>query len=143
MRIFGTIGTDGRFPCLCPTALDQAKALGPQVFALVESLALNQALGQIFELVKAINIYLLEQSTPWREAKVKNMARVETILDQALEALRLAAVLLQPVLPERMTELWQRLGWQPTTIERDLAWGSLRPSVKIESGEVLFPKTGQ
>jgi methionyl-tRNA synthetase len=58
-----------------------------------------------------------------------------------MEALRLASVLLQPVMPERMAELWRRLGWQPPEpLHTALAWGLLAPGSQIISGEPLFPR---
>ena len=69
------------------------------------------------------------------------MGRVATTLYYAIEALRLASVLLQPVMPERMAELWRRLGWQPPTpLKTGLIWGQLKPGTSVTAGPPLFPR---
>ena len=59
----------------------------------------------------------------------------------AREALRLVSVLLQPVLPERMGELWRRLGWQPPARLGDtLSWCGLQLGASVVLGLPLFPR---
>jgi methionyl-tRNA synthetase len=66
---------------------------------------------------------------------------VDTILYNAAEALRLTSILLWPVLPERMAELWRRLGWQPPeALHEGLQWGGLQPGSAIVTGPPLFPR---
>jgi methionyl-tRNA synthetase len=91
-------------------------------------------------LVGEINGYL-ERTAPWREAKDGHGDRVAAILYTACEALRLVSVLLQPVLPEQMKELWRCLGWQPPAHLGDaLCWGGLRPGTDVILGLPLFPR---
>ena len=120
-------------------------ALVPQVLSQVEAMALNEALAQVMGVIGAINRYL-ERTAPWRQAKVgatlrgRPLERVATILYTAAEALRLT-ILLQPVLPERMAELWRRLGWQPPKSLKDgLSWGKLQPGTTVNAGPPLFPR---
>ncbi|MGD1993964.1 MAG: methionine--tRNA ligase, partial [Anaerolineae bacterium] len=87
-----------------------------------------------------INRYL-ERTAPWKRAKAGEQERVATILYTAMEALRLVSVLLQPVMPEKMAELWRRLGWQPPqALDAPLTWGQLRPGNPVASGPPLFPR---
>ncbi|MCI0578865.1 MAG: methionine--tRNA ligase [Chloroflexi bacterium] len=118
---------------------ERTLALIPQVFDQVDCLALNEALAAVMDLVGGVNGYL-EQSAPWRQAKAGRLDRVATSLYTAAEALRLAAILLSPVMPERMAELWQRLGWQPPAALQDgLTWGLLPPGALVTIGDPLFP----
>jgi len=111
-----------------------------RVFALVEALALNEALAYVMDLVGEINRYL-ERTAPWTQARQGHADRVDTILYTAAEALRLAALLLQPVLPERMPEVWRRLGWQPVEpLRAGLFWGGLQPGDAVIAGSPLFPR---
>ena len=119
---------------------ERCQALPAEVFVEVDALALNQALARVMEVVRQINGYL-ERTAPWREAKAGHQERVATILYTACEALRLVSVLLQPVLPERMGELWRRLGWRPPEYLGDaLAWGGLQPGTGVVLGPPLFPR---
>ena len=78
----------------------------------------------------------LGRAAPWRRP-----FRSAPILYHAAEALRLLSVLLQPVLPERMVELWRRLGWAPPErLGEGLAWGGLLPGMEAVPGPPLFPR---
>jgi len=110
------------------------------VFAAVETLAVNEALDQVMDVVRETNRFL-ERTAPWRQAKAGHTERVATILYHAAETLRLASVLLQPALPHKMAELWRRLGWQPAEpLEEGLAWGGLQPGSPVVEGPPLFPR---
>jgi methionyl-tRNA synthetase len=69
------------------------------------------------------------------------VARAATILYHAAEALRLLSVLLHPVLPERTTELWRRLGWEvPARLGDALSWGGLLAGAEVVNDPPLFPR---
>lgn len=52
-----------------------------------------------------------------------------------------AGQVLEAFMPERMAELWRRLGWQPPqTLRTALAWGQLQPDSPVVAGEPLFPR---
>jgi methionyl-tRNA synthetase len=123
------------------TALRQrCVALIDRTYARIDEMALNDAIGGVMETVGEINAYL-ERTAPWRQAKAGHSARVATILYTASEALRLCALLLAPVLPERTAELWRRLGWTPpAALHEALAWGELQPGSEIAAGPPLFPR---
>jgi methionyl-tRNA synthetase len=115
-------------------------ALPETTFEHVEALAVNDAVAGVMEVVSEINRYL-ERTAPWKRAKAGEEERVATILYTAMEALRLISVLLQPVMPEKMIELWRRMGWQPPqALETALVWGQLRPGSPVTSGPPLFPR---
>jgi methionyl-tRNA synthetase len=77
---------------------------------------------------------------------------VGSILYHAAEAIRIASLLLSPVLPRSMSVLWQRLGLaemaqalsQPGTegasLERWLSWGQLPVGSAVLQGDPLFPR---
>ena len=114
--------------------------LAPEVFSQVKALALNEALANVMSVVREINRYV-EAAAPWSQAKASKTERVATILYSAAEALRLTSVLLQPVMPERVGELWRRLGWQaPARLQDGLDWGTLQPGARVTSGPPLFPR---
>jgi len=118
----------------------RCQALPAETQARVQALALNEALAAVMDVVGEVNRYL-ERTAPWIQAREGRAARVATILYTAAEALRLAAVLLHPVLPERTAELWRRLGWQPPAdLGSALRWGLLEPGTAVISGPPLFPR---
>lgn len=115
-------------------------ALTSQTFTCVDDLALHEALAGIMNVIREINGYL-ERTSPWKQAKQGNHQQIATSLYVAAEALRLASVLLHPVMPQRTSELWHRLGWQPPAdLTNTLTWGQLRPGSPITAGPPLFPR---
>ena len=136
----GRVPAPGQMTDIDSALRDEALALIPQVFEQTEALALNETLERLIEFAGRVNAYL-EQTAPWRQAKRGNSERVATGLYTAAEALRLASILLHPVLPERTRELWRQLGWQaPALLKDGLCWGVLQPGSQIVSGPPLFPK---
>jgi methionyl-tRNA synthetase len=136
----------GQVPAPAPvSAVDEAlqqraEALIPALQAQVEALALNQALADVIDFAGAINRYL-EQTAPWELAQAGEGERVATVLYTAAEALRIAAILLSPVLPEQMAVLWQRLGWTAADHPGSaIGWGGLQPGKAVSRGAPLFPR---
>jgi methionyl-tRNA synthetase len=136
----GRVPEPGRPAAQEQTLRARCAALPKAIFKHVDMLAVNDALARVMEVVSEINRYL-EQTAPWTQAKAGQDERVATILYTGLEALRFASVLLQPVMPERMIELWRRLGWQPPhAMPAALSWGQLQPGSPVVAGEPLFPR---
>ena len=137
---------DGQVPTAGDSSADelrlrrQSENLVHDTFVRVEAFAISRALGQVGEVVSEINRYV-EHGAPWIAAKEGKTSEVETVLYHAAEALRLMSVLLWPVMPERMSEIWRRLGWKPPAdLAEGLVWGTLAPGTTVVSGPPLFPK---
>jgi methionyl-tRNA synthetase len=61
-----------------------------------------------------------------------------------LEAVRVCALFIAPVMPRASREVWRRLGLGDPLEVTDLAaaarWGGMPAGVKVEKGEPLFPR---
>jgi methionyl-tRNA synthetase len=88
--------------------LDNAEDLTSKVRAALERLAFNDALEEIWKLVRAANAYI-DQQAPWALKKTDD-TRMRTVLRVLLEVLRVIAILLQPFMPETMGKLLDQLG---------------------------------
>ncbi len=105
----------------------------------------HAALGAVWELVRRCNRYV-EESAPWTLAKDPAMVeRLETVLYNCTEALRVVAVLITPVMPEKANELLAALGidqkGEDLLFEKDVSWrkeaGAGR---KLSVERPLFPR---
>ncbi|MDD3886049.1 MAG: methionine--tRNA ligase [Victivallaceae bacterium] len=77
------------------------------------SMKLDQGINAVMNAVRAANRYL-EKTAPWSLAKQPDgAARLDTVLYCAAEALRQVSTLLLPVMPEKMAELRESLGFSP------------------------------
>ncbi len=114
------------------------------VRAAWERFAPHEAFEATWRLVHEAN-FALEQAEPW---KMEPGPAVEAVLGDALEVLRIVAILASPALPETCTEIFFRIGLEgrPDAPGRahlgagELGWGHYRPSGPVIKGSPLFPR---
>ena len=100
----------------------------------IDLMKINEAIEEIFQSVRAINKYM-EHSAPWKLVKEdKNSAG--NILYIALESLRICAVLLEPIMPKRITKIFKIINEDSMSVD----WGKIKPGTIIESHKSLFPR---
>jgi methionyl-tRNA synthetase len=106
-----------------------------------ETFQLQQALLAAWRLVGAINKYFGEQA-PWEMARRGEMAAQGSVLYHALEGVRVASVLLSPLMPTVAAEIQRQLGVGPeaTTWASLDRWGGLRPGTRIGEPAPIFPR---
>ena len=126
---------------------ERCAKLNEQAF---EQLHIEQAAAAGLELVRAIDSYI-EQTQPFKLAKdPANLPEVGTILYNCAEAMRLASLLLWPIMPSKIEELWRRIGCEQYTqalvnhgtgkLSEWTTWGQLQPGTPILQGDPLFPR---
>jgi methionyl-tRNA synthetase len=108
-----------------------------RVRALLDDAQLTGALEEIWGSVRRLNRYV-EESKPWELAKDEASAdRLDTVLYNLAEGLRVLALLLSAYLPETSGRLLEALAEG----DRDLAsFGSRDGGQRIERIDALFPK---
>ncbi|MGO9095171.1 MAG: methionine--tRNA ligase [Bryobacteraceae bacterium] len=111
--------------------------------ASFEALEFSKALETIWALLSATDKFIVEQA-PWLLAKKPEArAQLDATLYTAAEVLRIATVLLAPVLPDSTAKIWAQLG-MPAPLEsvrlQELAWGQLQPGQKIGEVTAVFPR---
>jgi methionyl-tRNA synthetase len=112
-----------------------------RVRELLDAAELSQALEEIWKLVRRLNQYV-EESRPWDLAKDEAAAgRLDTVLYNLAEGLRVTTLLLLPYLPETASTLLDALGEPRAEPERPLSdFGDGRGGRRIEKLPPLFPK---
>jgi len=114
--------------------------------------ALHEGAAAAFRLISAANNYLAE-TQPWALAKDPAQAdRLNGVLADTAEAVRIAATLLSPIMPASASEILRRLGDERPLSERrldtDAAWrstgerqilnaGALWPRIEAEKGVIV------
>ncbi len=111
--------------------------------AAFDALEFSRALEAVWEVVAAVNKYLVENE-PWALAEQPDArSRLATVLYTAAEALRIIAVLASPVLPSSAERIWKQLGQKGDAGEQQLAelkWGQLAHGEKLGKVEAVFPR---
>jgi methionyl-tRNA synthetase len=111
----------------------------------MDEVAFHKAIGAIIDLVTKGNEYV-QSMRPWALAKDPSMrVRLGTVLYNALEASRVAALLMAPFTPTAAQRLWEALvpGGGPVEnarIDRDGAWGGLKVGATLPKACIVFPK---
>mgnify|MGYP001272484613 FL=1 len=131
---------DGRIPD--PGELSEAElriktkgeSLCGTVNGMIKNMRLNEAIENTMQYIRSINKYM-EENAPWKLVK-EDKSAAGRILYTAGEALRLGAVLLSPVMPNRTAILLDALNAPGV----DLSWGGLKPGETLKDHEPLFPR---
>ena len=90
------------------TLAAQRDALVFSVGAAVDRQAFNEALETIWVVVRAGNAYI-DQQAPWTLKKT-DLVRMEAVLANLLDLLRVISTLLQPFMPDSMAKMLDQLG---------------------------------
>jgi methionyl-tRNA synthetase len=118
----------------------QFRARYDAIAAAWDRVAPSDALSEVVALIRDTNAYL-EDNEPW---KAPPGPEVEVVLGNALEALRILAVLVSPALPRASVEIWHRIGLDGEPTEQRLpgaaAWGGYPGGLAVEKGAPLFPR---
>ncbi len=105
----------------------------------------SKGLESVWSLLSAVDKFIVEQA-PWVLAKSQAgdaPAKLDATLYASAEVLRIATVLLSPILPESCAKIWSQLGMtEPLDSIRldSLAWGQLKSGQKIGQIAAVFPR---
>ena len=100
----------------------------------------HEALEATWRLIGATNAEL-EATEPW---KMEPGPEVATVLGNALEVLRIVAILISPAMPATATEIWRRIGLEGepsgVRVPEGASWGAYPGGVHVVKGDPLFPR---
>jgi methionyl-tRNA synthetase len=109
----------------------------------MDAYALHEATASAFQIIDATNEYIAEKS-PWALAKdPANTSLLDEVLFDVAEAIRIAAVLLMPVMPASSAEILRRVGEKTASadlrLDRDSRWRA-DGTRDIVKGAALWPR---
>jgi len=111
-----------------------AESVIMHVNQLIDKMRINEAIEEILQFVRSINRYM-EQQAPWKLVKTEKSAAAR-VLYTAAESLRISALLLHPVMPNRTEIILDTLDAKDT----NLKWGELKSGIVIKKHSPLFPR---
>ena len=105
---------------------------------------MTRAAAAVQKLASRVNLYV-EESAPWNLAKSEETAgELAEVIYNALEAIRIIALYMAPLMPNTSAEVFRRLSLGSVTdvtdIEAATAWGQLPAGNAVEIGDPLFPR---
>jgi methionyl-tRNA synthetase len=135
------LAEDRRIPEMLPEILQRYTVC-------MEELEFGGALDAVWELIAAVNKYLVE-TEPWSLAESNtdsDRSRLATILYASANALRFSTALLSPIMPGATEKIWRQMGQSSdlSAITLDaLSRSSLAVGEKIGKVEPVFPRLGR
>ncbi|MBE6140079.1 MAG: methionine--tRNA ligase [Firmicutes bacterium] len=104
----------------------------------MDHLKVNEALESIFEVLRKCNKYI-DETTPWLLAKdEEKQKRLQTVLYNLLESIRVCAILLSPFTIKASQKILELLNTNQVSIETIEKFGNLEENIKLKDPEILF-----
>lgn len=133
-------GGIGPAPSADSTLAQVVAAAFEQASVAWEDVQPNVALEATWRIVRETNAYL-ETHEPWRQ---EPCPALDTVMGDALEALRAVAVLASPAVPTAAQAIWERIGLAGQVSDQRLphaaAWGGYPGGLAVVKGPSLFPR---
>lgn len=111
--------------------------------ALMDDMKINDAINDVWGLIRRSNKYI-DETTPWVLAKDEAKAeRLQTVLYNLLESLRVITLLVSPFIPVSAADMWKQLGlsdFDKALLSDGQTWGGYPAGTKVCKGNALFPR---
>ena len=123
---------------------EKIKKILPSLDEAMNILSFSEALSCIWEIIKSANLYV-DKCAPWKLAnQADKQKRLNTVLYNLLETLRVLALLVFPFIPVSAQKIWTQLGIEEDlgsqTLDKAGVWGGLSPGTTVKKGPPLFPR---
>ncbi len=133
-------GGVGTAPAPDSPLAEAAAAAYTNAAAAWNQVAPSKALDATWSLIRATNAHL-EANEPW---KAEPGPAVDAVMGDALEALRIVAIMAFPAVPQTSQAIWERIGFTSDIAEQRLpdaaAWGGYPGGLPVVKGDSLFPR---
>ena len=120
---------------------DLAQSLAIKVEDHMDNLNISQALEDIWKLIRRTNKYV-DETMPWALAKEDNKERLDTVLFNLAESLRIISILIKPFMERTSNEIRSQLG-----IEGEAKWEYAKEwkaedlvGLKVSKAKIIFPR---
>ena len=118
--------------------INAVTSLKTKVDEKMDGLKVNEALEEIFEVLKRCNKYI-DETTPWILAKEEaKHDRLKTVLYNILESIRVCAILLEPFINVTSEKILNELNTNERSIESINGFGNLECGITLNKPEILF-----
>ena len=105
----------------------------------MDNLKVAEAIDEVFEIFRRSNKYI-DETTPWTLAKENNKERLQTVIYNLLESIRVGAVLLHSYLPETSEKIFEQLNTNLTDLDSIKEFGALEVGKELNDPTPLFAR---
>lgn len=114
-----------------------------KVSAAMDHLNYSGALEEIWKVISRTNKYI-DETQPWVLAKSEDdKAKLDTVLYNLTEAIRVISVLIRPFMEKTSNTIWAQFSIQEGELslwENLSKWGIMKAGAKVSKGDVMFPR---
>ena len=121
--------------------INLAKSTTIKVEELMDKLKINDAITEIWKLIDKSNKYI-DLSMPWVLGKEEKFDRLNTVLYNLVECIRIIGVLLRPFMIDVPDEIFKQIGVEENITNWDSSkeYGLLKEGTIVTKGNNLFPR---
>ena len=119
--------------------IDHAETMTEKVELAMDKLKINEAVARIWTVVRKANKYI-DLSMPWVLAKENNKERLDRVLYNLVETIRIIGIALKPFMVETPDKIFAQIGVDDSICgwEDSKKFGLLKEGTKVSKGENLF-----
>ncbi len=120
--------------------IDMATAASKKVEEFMDELNFSSALEEVWKLIRRTNKYV-DETMPWILGREENFERLDTVLYNLSESLRIVSILIKPFMDKTSDEIRKQLGIYDEAIwDNAKTWGLIKENSKVEKGDIIFPR---
>ena len=121
--------------------IDTAKETMLNFENYMDELKTNAAISEIWKLISKANKYI-DLSMPWILAKEENKDRLNQVLYNLVETIRIIAIPLQCFFVDTQKKIFNQISVKSNEIYWDTSkeFGVIKDGTKVSKGEILFPR---
>lgn len=108
----------------------------------MDAMEINSAIKGVWALISRANKYI-DETAPWILAKDEaKAARLQTVMYNLAETLRVVAILVAPFIPSTSPKIYTQLGLEVPVefLLTDAEFGKIADGTKVQKGEPLYPR---
>ena len=126
------------------TLISLANRTAVEYEKLMEKMDINGAIKSVWILISRANKYI-DETGPWALAKdPAKKERLNTVLYNLVETLRIVAILISPFMPLTGPKIWEQLGlslpFAASTLQDAQQWGGIPAGTVVSKPVPIFPR---
>jgi len=111
--------------------------------ALMNEYRISETINDILAILHRANKYI-DETEPWVLGKDENKKdRLGTVLYNLLESIRIAGILLNPIIPESAAKIFAQINTDVTGYETAFEFGGLKAGDKVNKAEPIFMRVDE
>lgn len=120
--------------------IEMGVSVAEKVEKNMDRLSFSSALEEIWKLIRRTNKYI-DETAPWILAKEEKKDRLDTVLYNLSESLRITSVLIRPFMEKTSKEIRRQLGLKAEVNWEDAKlWNKIEENTKVEKAVAIFPR---